>query len=483
MASGDMIMDISTFRGLDQSQSGVHKDIRTSPDMANFVIADGMMMSAPGARAWGPALPVSSEGATIMEAAYHRADGSTEFRLIAGAGGNLYRLDGSSWVQVGSGYKSDKWDAINYRKNTEEWHIITNGADEIQYSAKDSASYQALEGAPVKARCITLSDERLWIGGVDDDQEVVYWSWDNDPNNWSVDLENPQQGGGFIYIRTHDGTKVIAVKALLNDVVIFKDRSLHRITGSYPGEYELVNVYGETGPISENTIVSTGGSVFFLCAQGLCLYNGMTVETLALSAGDSRLEQLAGRINRAAADRACSVIHKGIMYVALPIDGSTANNAVIIYDMTEGIYTLLTGYRVDSWLVYHAENTEKLLFTRGNRVMEMAGDTNDGQLIDAHWLSPWFDAGTKSARKTTGRVYLSIEARSMTGGKPQIMLTMESEKKTREKIVEIKKEGINVIRPRVKLRGRIIRMGIRTVNGTRLTIHQGVQVKLESDED
>ena len=483
MASGDMIMDISTFRGLDQSQSGVHKDVRTSPDMANFIIVDGEMKTAPGARAWGPSIPAAGEGATIMEAAYHREDGSTEFRLIAASGGNLYKLNGSSWVQVGSGYASDRWDAINYRKDTEEWHIITNGVDEIQYSARDSASYQALEGAPTKARYITLSDERLWIGGIDNDQEAVYWSWDNDPNNWAVDLEHPEQGGGFIYIRTHDGTKVIAVKALLNDVVIFKDRSLHRITGSYPGEYELVNVYGDTGPISENTIVSTGGSVYFLCAMGLCVYNGMTVEALALSSGDNRLTRLAERINREAAGRACSVIHKGIMYVAMPIDGSSVNNAVVVWDMTENIYTLLTGYRVDSWLIYHADSTERLLFTRGNRVMEMAGDTNDGALINAHWKSPWFDAGTKSARKTSGRIYMSIEAESMAGGLPQIRLTMESEKKTRVKIIDIKREGINVIRPRVKLRGRILRMGIETVNGVRLTIHQGVQMKIESDED
>ena len=483
MAGGDIIMDIDTFRGLDQSQSGIHKDIRTSPDMENFIIRDGEMKSAPGATRWGPPIPSGGGSATIMEAAYHREDGTTEFRLIAAAGGSLYKLTDGGWTQVGSGYKSDRWDAINYRKNTDEWHIITNGADEIQYSARDSASYQPLEGAPVKAKCIALSDERLWIGGVPDDQEAVYWSWDNDPNNWSVDLEHPEQGGGFIYIRTHDGTKVIAVKALMNDVVIFKDRSLHRITGSYPGEYELVNVYGDTGPISENTIVSTGASVFFLCAMGLCLYNGMTVETLALSSGDNRLTSLADRINREAAERACSVIHKGVMYVALPLDGSADNNAVIVYDLTEGIYTLLTGYRVDSWLIYHADNDEKLLFTRGGQIMVMEGDTNDGELIEAHWLSPWFDAGTKSAKKTSGRIYMSVRAESMTGAPPQIMLTMESEKKTRVKVIEIKREGTNVIRPRVKLRGRILRMGIKTVNGARLTIHQGVQLKIEKDED
>ena len=115
--------------------------------------------------------------------------------------------------------------------------------------------------------------------------------------------------------------------------------------------------------------------------------------------------------------------------------------------------------------------------------MVMEGDENDGAHADARWISPWFDAGTKSARKTSGRVYMSIEARSVTDEPPRIRLTMESEKKRREKIIEIKRSGLNVIRPRVKLRGRMMRLGIETVGGTRLTIHQGVQLMIESDED
>lgn len=483
MASGDMILDIDRFRGIDQSESGVHKDVRTSPDMENFVIERGEMRSAPGARQWGQALPVTGEVTTIMEAAYHREDGTTEYQLIAATEGKLFRARGEYWEQVGEGFQSDRWDAINYRKNTEEWHIITNGKDPVQYGTREGDNYQPLEGAPAVGGYIALSDERLWLGGVPNDQEIVYWSWDNDPNNWSVDLEHPEQGGGFIYIRTHDGTKVIAVKALMNDVVIFKDRSLHRIVGNYPGEYELVNVYGSTGPISENTIVSTGPAVYFLCAEGLCVYDGMTVQSLALSGGDNRLAALNTRFNRAAAETACSVIHRNCMYVAMPIDGSAVNNAVLVWDMTENIYTLMTDYRVDSWLVHHTDDGEKLLFARAGKIMVMEGDTNDGEMINARWVSPWFDAGSKSARKTSGRIYMSLRAYMPDGGNARIRLRMESEKKVREKIIEIKKDGVNVIRPRVKLRGRVLRMSIETVEGARVAIQQGLQMKIEKDED
>lgn len=477
--AGETIFDISSFRGLDQSQSDVGGDIRTSPDMENFIVEDGRMKRAPGSTQWGPRLPVEGGETMIMEAAYHREDGTTEFRLIAGTGGYLYRLDGGAWVQMGSGYKSDRWDAINYRKDTEEWHIITNGVDPVQYCARNGSGYAQLAGVPAAGAYIALSDERLWLSGVAEDQEVVYWSWDNDPTKWSVDLDHPEQGGGFIYIRTHDGTKVIAVKALMNDVVIFKDRSLHRIAGSYPGEYELINVYGSSGPISENTIVSAGANVYFLCGEGLCVYNGVTVQTLALAAGDNRLAVLAGRINREAAACAASVIYKDVMYVAMPIDGATKNNAVLIWDMTEGTYTLLTGYRVDSWLVHHIAGGEKLLFARGARIMEMAGDTDDGRQIDARWVTPWFYGSSKSARKTSGRIYMSLEAAEGT----QLKLTMQNEKKKREKTITMKREGLNVIRPRVKLRGRVLRFGIETVNGAQVEIHQGIQIRAESDED
>ena len=486
MAGGEMIMDIKMFKGIDQSEGDVNRDIRTSPDMSNFIIVRGQMQTAPGATAWADALPVTPEStATIMEAAFHGEDGATEYRIIAGAGGKLFRLnEDGSWTLLGEGYASDRWDMVNYRKNAEEWHIVTNGVDPVMYGTKGGGRYQPIEGVPAAGRYITLSDERLWLGGVDSEPTRVYWSWDNNPNNWTVDMEHPEQGGGFIDVRTYDGTRVIGLKALLNDIVIFKERSLHRMVGSYPGEFELVEVYGNTGPISEDTIVSTGGSVYFLCGEGLCVYNGMTVESVALSKGDTRLQGIAERINRAAAHMAASVIYRGTMYIALPLDGSTVNNAVIVFDMTEGIYTLIEDYRVDSWLIHHEGERDTLLFIRGNRLMKMEGDTNAGAPIDAHWLSPWFDADTKSARKTSGRVYMAIEARSLTEGvNPCIRLTMESEKKKREKIIEIKKRGLNVIRPRVKLRGRVLRMGIETVDGARLTIRQGIQIRVESDED
>ena len=144
----------------------------------------------------------------------------------------------------------------------------------------------------------------------------------------------------------------------------------------------------------------------------------------------------------------------------------------------------MENYRVDSWLIHHNGENETLLFARGNRLMTMGGDTNAGEPIHAHWLSPWFDADTKSARKTSGRVYMAIVAKSLDATHtPAIRLTMESEKKKREKIIEIKRSGLNVIRPRVKLRGRVLRLGIETVDGVRLTIKQGIQIKVESDED
>lgn len=482
MATGDMILDISQFKGLDQSEGNNNRDIRTSPDMANFIIENGEMRTAPGSESYAPDLPQGGV-TTLMEAVYHNDDGSTDYRLIAAAGDGLYRLNNGAWTQMGSGYASDRWDSLNYRKNLDEWHMITNGEDGMLYCGRNDAGYNEVEGVPAKGDYMTLSDERLWLSGVRDDQEIVYWSWDNDPNNWSVDLEHPEQGGGFVYVRTHDGSKVIAVRALLNDVVIFKDRSLHRMSGNYPGEYELIDVYGSTGPIAAKTIVSSGGMVYFLCAEGLCAYNGMTVQTLALGGGDNRLTGIAERINREAAGLAASVIFRNTMYIALPLDDSTVNNTVILWNMTDNTYCLMENYRVDSWLVKHEGAGEKLIFARDGRVMIMDGETDEGAEVNARWLSPWLEAGTKSARKTSGRVYMQIRAEGLDGALPTFNLTMESEKKKRTKAIALKKSGFMVIRPRVKLRGRTLRFGIETTNGTRMTIYQGIQIRVESDED
>ena len=130
--------------------------------------------------------------------------------------------------------------------------------------------------------------------------------------------------------------------------MIYKTHSIHRIFGSYPGNYELLQVFDTVrGHIIDKTIVSIENTQFWATTEGIFAYEGggnpvnMTPAVKDTFAG----------VNQAYIDTAVAVGHKNKYIVFLPEGTSQVPNMAIEYDIDTKQYTVKRGFNVSTLLL------------------------------------------------------------------------------------------------------------------------------------
>ena len=517
-------LTINAFTGIDQSRGLFSNDYGSSPNAVNFRTRDGLLMTVGGVSQYGVMVPVEDyliypkatlypysttypteidtiyllNHARLFQGYFRNANGEDFSKLIMTVYGRIYAADinGENWVLLKSQQSSNDWTAMNYRHETNDWIIFTNGVDTPLYW--DGVSEEAQELNVVQGgsddpslaeelhfQNITLLKERLWGGVATKYPDRIYWSHTFDPNDWEFNfVDSEYDGGGYIDVATFDGSRIRAIVSAMDELLIFKDKSIHRLTGSYPGEFSINQIFGTDGTLAYRTIVNTGTALYFLASEGLVRYSGMSATPLSAN-GDKKLRELWPRINKSTIQSACAAFMDNIIYLSVPLDGSIINTHVIEYDISTGNYNIIELPGVDDWLVMRQGQTETLLIIcSGNIYYYNSGYTFfNNEPINACWTSPSITCGTLAAKKQTGRFYLSVNATSLDVNRsPEIKLSMLSGSKVRTKIVKLK-NGTNEIRKRVKVRGRSFRFRIENLHGDPLTINRGAEIHIEEDYD
>lgn len=482
----ERVIRIPEFTGMDQSRGVHNSDIASTPDAENFVSRFGFLRTHHGVSAEYPALPVECAG---VRQAFFRDVTTQEDRsfIMAFGGGNVYALVDDAWKLLGSGFDNDNWSGVNYRYQETDWFMMTNGTSPLKYWDGKASSLADVTpsqgGQPLVFEHLTLLYERLW-GAVHPSQpDRIYWSESFAPEDWEVNYETPDTGGGFVDVATFDGSRIRAIVAAFDDVLIFKDKSMHRLNGTYPGEFNLTQVYGSEGTLAYGTIVHTADRLYFLGADGLCVYDGMTVSSLAHT-GDRKLHGVWKRLNMAAIDKARACICDDVLYLSIPLDGSATNTHVVEYSLQDGSYSLMALPGIADWLVHREGLAETLMCLVDSVIYRYDTGTNFcGQPINAYWLSPEITLGTLTTKKKVGRIYMSVNAQSLDFEKnPEMKVSLISGNKERAKVIALK-NGSNEVRKRIKIRGRSFRFRIENVNGNPLTINRGMEIVLEEDSD
>jgi hypothetical protein len=493
-AHSERKLQVTEFRGIDQSRGVYNRDPSTSPDAVNFIARQGLLRTAGGTAQYGNDIPTVNESDTpnskprLYQAFFRDASGNDISRLIASFNHRLYYLDTATnnWTLIGVMTK-DGGDMINYRHETADWAIFTDGNGEAYYWPGSGALQNLAPtqgGVEIKFQQIALLHERLWGGVFKDSPDRVYWSDSFAPEDWEFNYTLTEEGGGFLDVATFDGSRVRAIITAFDDVLIFKDRSVHKLNGTYPGEFMLTQIYGTTGTLSPRSIVSTSDKVFFLASEGLCVYDGMSITSLR-NKGDYKLKDTWANLNTVAIEKACAVYLDNVIYLAVCLDATKSGNThVIEYDTVEQTYNLVELAGVDDFIVLHEGQKKTLLFIAWNKVYRYdSGALFFGNAINASWTSPEIDNGSLASKKQTGYMYLRAEGTSLSVDRePCLKLSVISGGKTRSKIVALK-TGVNEVRVRIRIRGRSYRYKIENMNGDPVTVRGGMEISTEEDFD
>ena len=120
-------------------------------------------------------------------------------------------------------------------------------------------------------------------------------------------------------------------------VACFKTNSIYIVSNIYGNlsEIRLDEVTREYGAVGRNSVVQVGSDVVFLSSKrgitSLAIADNGKVTAVDLPLSDP-IQPLINRINWNHASGASAAYHNNRLYMAVPLDGATYNNAILVYD-------------------------------------------------------------------------------------------------------------------------------------------------------
>lgn len=239
----------------------------------------------------------------------------------------------------------------------------------------------------------------IYVSGVSGTPDRVFFSSDPDINgNITWDTTND-----WIDINPSDGSNITALEPN-QDLLIFKDRGLYRLTSKRTTEPDLII---DVGAPSKDVVTTLRGITFWLgrSKEDLSLFAytggfpediGFTIQNWIDAVDQSTLSNLASGTTR----------DNIFFYLgdSLTIDGESFSNVVAVYSLTKGewfLYSLNHKLRKTAMFV-DEDSAEKLCFgdSTGKIFKTQVGQTDDGSPIAGRIIGKEFAIIAPEVKKT-----------------------------------------------------------------------------------
>lgn len=276
-------------------------------------------------------------GVTVYSNGATAAVGTTDFF----AGIALYRDSGPGTQRFRVGY-----DPI---LTTNGVTLIRQQLTFIRDAAFDDSPNRPLSTFPepsymwftLAPRNLEIYQNQLFMSGFSQSPSVVYFSDPGEP-------EGIEPTYNF-EVRTNDGDRVTGTKSYQNQLIVFKERSVHSLTGDNIDNFILREITDQYGCISGRAVAVWENYLWFLDKKGICEYNGANTKIVS-----NKVEPFFTNMNISAARDNAVMIHnkhRNEVWCGIPTNGSTVNNTTIVYDYLSNAWTKFEGFNPSSMAV------------------------------------------------------------------------------------------------------------------------------------
>ena len=479
----DATTRIPAFKGLMQYGDEIDGDPCYATEEKNMETFAGVLQPAAACVLMTPELSYPIDTLMRLHRRWH--SGADKDILVAASHGKLYSMlpNASSWTELGmasgiSAYTNDHWSWVTYEINlphdaydntatydvgdfceysdkyyrcivaistAEEftaahWTETDNGSIDVLLISNADDGMFMIRGDIMTVTAVTTHKkfgvieryaERIWGGAIKDDPDMLVYSAPYDPTDWEENVTIPEDGAGSVNQPSWDGDSFTALRAFGSQLIAFKRTRVWRILGTDPGEYTFKEQYGGGAPY-EKTISVDNERILMLDREGVVAYDGLAVAPFF----QPYCEKLWRRLSVSYLNNATSILWKQKYYLAVPLDNSTINNAVIIYDQVDNTWLLREDVSVQDFL-----GTEDTLYftssTTPGKVWKWQENSwlHNATTAATKWVGPWNDLSAKSIVKGGWEVYLLGEVKTTP---VTLNISIQTEKKIKTKKYQIK---------------------------------------------
>lgn len=468
-------VSLPSFAGINQTGDGANMSMRYATDAENCDVTGGAL--SPMREGFPLAQTIASPIGTLarLHRRWHTQEDEKDL-LVAIAGGRVWTklLDHTDeWASRFGGLSTDVCDFVAYEVNRAgstaptDVLLFTNAVDGMYCLYGDDLTVAPVT-TPKKFGVLARHADRIWGAGITGDPDMLVYSAPFDPFNWTQNTGIPEDGAGDIQQPSWDGDSFLALRPFGSQLLAFKKNTIWRILGTNPGEYVMKEQYG-MGAISENTIVVNGAQAFMLGYRGIMRYDGAST----LPYQQSAVRRIMERRSPTAMSAACAVMRDNTYCLALPLDGSTVNNAVLEYNLTEQTFSLRTGIYPESFLGF-----EDRVFYTTSTTPGTVYEMGKGEVLPLTWASGYQDLGAKDVVKSSFTVYLRPSSDS---ANVPLTVRIRTEKKVKEKTLTLAPGKAKRISLAVS--GRYFRLELASSAASLWTLSGGIQIHCELDPD
>ncbi len=241
-----------------------------------------------------------------------------------------------------------------------------------------------------------------------------------------------------IDINKNDGQKVTGLGFFQDVLIVFKERSIYQLYFNSSGAFVVERISSSYGAVNHTAIASVENDCYFLTDKGIYVLGNepnyyASIRTNELS---SRIKTLLQRINPAYWERCRAFYYDDRYFLSVPLDASTTNNAVIVYDRRFYAWAYWDNIRAESFLAFQdkdGDGKNHFYFTEygsANMCEFTPNVYNDkGAAIEASFVTRAFEGKMVDRQKywyvlrpifrlTTGAVQISFITENGSFGKP-----------------------------------------------------------------
>ena len=251
-------------------------------------------------------------------------------------------------------------------------------------------------------RYLEIFNNQLFMGGFSTMPSTFWWSEIGEPEGIQPDFSAE--------VRSNDGDRLTGFKSYLGSLVITKQRSFHLLSGTDPSNFTLQELSDQYGCLSHRALVVWNNNLWFLDSKGIMEYNGANIRCVS-----TKIEPVFNAMNiQAAIDNACGVHVKqwNELWFAIPANGATINNMIVVYDYVADSWTHYDGIQAQCLFMAYAGFSSRRPFyggyTGGLMYFDPTLTSDNDQGITCHFDSIFFSARGQSIQNQYRRFYLDV---------------------------------------------------------------------------
>jgi hypothetical protein len=201
-------------------------------------------------------------------------------------------------------------------------------------------------------RFLETYQNRLIMSGFSAMPSQVWFSDTTEPEGVAIDSN--------FEVRTNDGDYITGMKSYSTRLYIFKKHSFHALNGDSPTNFFLQEISAQYGCFNNRCAVIYDDILIFLDQKGVMMWNGASLSNIS-----QKIQPLIDRINYSVALNTACVEHDKLrnqILIAVPIDGSSTNNILLVYDYLVGAWTTYKGLSISALKAIQGRNNTKNAF-------------------------------------------------------------------------------------------------------------------------